>query len=110
MTVTIRDIYGEIHDADVTQPASGRDPLIVKVPMIGYVIAILEPPSTEPIMALAGPRLRVAAAPLTPSDNPKLRRLKGVKVDGGWEVELLPNEEDEDRIVLCIPDDALEAP
>lgn len=105
--VRMRDLHGQEHDLVTAQAPDGRNPLIVEVPGFGHFVGQLTQ-SQEPIVRLGGPQLLAGIAQPGPGGEPRLVRRDARKVDGGWEVELLPNSSGEDRLVVCVPDAALE--
>lgn len=105
--VTMRDLHGQSHDLVTAQEPVGDRPLIVEVPGFGHFVGQLVT-SGELIVRLGGPQLLASIAQPGPDGAPKLIGREARKVDGGWEVELLPNSSGEDRLVVCVPDAALE--
>lgn len=104
--VTLRDLYGGIHDLETVQPPTASAPLIVAVPGFGHFVGQLVS-SGEPIVRLGEPTLLAGIAQPGPGGEPKLVRREAARVEGGWEVEILPNSSGEDRLVICVPDEAL---
>jgi hypothetical protein len=101
--ITIRDLHGLSHDTEVLQEGGQprSKPLIVHVAGFGALAAQLVA-SDEPIVRLGEPELFAGLY-----NNEQLKRRNARRVDGGWEVELLPNSSGEDRIVVCIPNERL---
>lgn len=102
-TVTMRDLWGEHHPLTTLHTAV-NGAVVIDVPGFGLLVVGLSS-SPELIVRLGDPWL--AAALFRPPETTPSRRLDAVRVDGGWEVELLPNVSGEDRLVVCVPDAAL---